>query len=168
MAEIFPMRSDPVSPQVSSVCSVPGAPKRYLRNRRNAIFVSREESDSVRSMVETISSQHLSKRSTAISRSRAVVGKERWYSCRSPSDVGGGQGSRARPKGYSNEINSILHEWLEVHRANPYPSPEDKQRLMGATGLSKMQLKNWFCNVRRRKLSGTIKRGHRTVRPNRK
>ncbi|KAJ1719734.1 hypothetical protein LPJ53_005546 [Coemansia erecta] len=62
------------------------------------------------------------------------------------------------PKGYGSEINTILYGWLLKHTNNPYPSLNDKKILMQKTGLTKMQLKNWFCNMRRRKLKDTIRR----------
>ncbi|KAJ2741728.1 hypothetical protein GGI20_004987 [Coemansia sp. BCRC 34301] len=68
------------------------------------------------------------------------------------------------PKGYSTQVNNILDEWAARNRANPYPTPQDKLRLMSETGLTKMQLKNWLCNIRRRKLPGTIRRPKKSTR----
>ncbi|KAI8319501.1 hypothetical protein GQ54DRAFT_265216 [Martensiomyces pterosporus] len=73
--------------------------------------------------------------------------------------------SKGGSKGYNGEINRILYGWLSQHATNPYPSADEKRILMRDTGLSKMQLKNWLCNVRRRKLTGTIKRGSSSKRP---
>ncbi|PIA17512.1 hypothetical protein COEREDRAFT_41026 [Coemansia reversa NRRL 1564] len=61
-------------------------------------------------------------------------------------------------KSYNENTNSVLRLWLEHNMANPYPSPQAKRELMRQTGLTKMQLKNWFCNIRRRKLPSSIKR----------
>ncbi|KAJ2489965.1 hypothetical protein IWW47_005198, partial [Coemansia sp. RSA 2052] len=68
------------------------------------------------------------------------------------------------PKGYSTRVNNILDEWTARNKANPYPTPQDKLRLMRETGLTKMQLKNWLCNIRRRKLPNTIRRPKKDVR----
>ncbi|SCU84151.1 LAME_0C08460g1_1 [Lachancea meyersii CBS 8951] len=46
----------------------------------------------------------------------------------------------------------ILNEWLVSHLNYPYPSPQEKRELLAKTGLSKVQLSNWFINVRRRKV----------------
>ena len=46
----------------------------------------------------------------------------------------------------------ILNNWLLNHLHDPYPSPEEKLELLEQTGLTKVQLSNWFINVRRRKV----------------
>lgn len=46
----------------------------------------------------------------------------------------------------------ILNNWLLSHLHDPYPSPEEKLKLLEQTGLTKVQLSNWFINVRRRKV----------------
>ncbi|KAI9203052.1 uncharacterized protein BJ171DRAFT_511673 [Polychytrium aggregatum] len=40
--------------------------------------------------------------------------------------------------------------WLQEHRANIYPSAEDKRMLQEQTNLSTLQLDQWFINARRR------------------
>ncbi|CAR30245.1 Cup9p [Lachancea thermotolerans CBS 6340] len=50
------------------------------------------------------------------------------------------------------ETVEILNAWLASHLNNPYPSPQEKRELLVQTGLSKVQLSNWFINVRRRKV----------------
>jgi hypothetical protein len=46
----------------------------------------------------------------------------------------------------------ILKAWMfsEKHIENPYPSENEKHRLMEQTGLTKKQLTNWFTNSRKR------------------
>ncbi|KAJ2720454.1 homeodomain super [Coemansia sp. Benny D115] len=66
--------------------------------------------------------------------------------------------SKSGNRGYSKRVNMILSTWLENNRNNPYPTPAQRQMLMRETELTKMQLKNWFCNIRRRKLPHTIRR----------
>lgn len=46
----------------------------------------------------------------------------------------------------------ILNKWLLNHLRNPYPTPQEKKELLELTGLTKIQLSNWFINVRRRKI----------------
>ncbi|CAL9736899.1 hypothetical protein MOSE0_K10242 [Monosporozyma servazzii] len=47
---------------------------------------------------------------------------------------------------------SILNEWLMDHLNNPYPTAQEKTDLLIKTGLTKIQLSNWFINQRRRKI----------------
>ncbi|KAH7591119.1 hypothetical protein J7297_00483 [Nakaseomyces glabratus] len=46
----------------------------------------------------------------------------------------------------------ILNQWLLDHIHNPYPTQQEKRDLLIKTGLTKIQLSNWFINVRRRKI----------------
>ena len=50
------------------------------------------------------------------------------------------------------ETVKILNDWLVQHLNNPYPTPAEKNELLRQTGLTKIQLSNWFINVRRRKV----------------
>ncbi|CAB4254265.1 similar to Saccharomyces cerevisiae YGL096W TOS8 Homeodomain- containing protein and putative transcription factor found associated with chromatin [Maudiozyma barnettii] len=50
------------------------------------------------------------------------------------------------------ETVKILNNWLVNHLNNPYPTPAEKNVLLSQTGLTKIQLSNWFINVRRRKV----------------
>ncbi|CCF55872.1 hypothetical protein KAFR_0A04370 [Kazachstania africana CBS 2517] len=50
------------------------------------------------------------------------------------------------------ETVQILNNWLVNHLGNPYPTAIEKNELLKQTGLTKIQLSNWFINVRRRKV----------------
>lgn len=50
------------------------------------------------------------------------------------------------------ETIQILNSWLLNHLNNPYPTAQEKRELLIKTGLTKIQLSNWFINVRRRKI----------------
>lgn len=50
------------------------------------------------------------------------------------------------------DVTNTLRHWLNSHLDNPYPSEEDKRQLMRETGLSIVQVSNWFINARRRSL----------------
>ena len=72
---------------------------------------------------------------------------------RGSSHIGGDQSAtsgvnadRALP---SKSVNT-LKLWFLAHQHDPYPSKEEKERLMQETGLSLVQLKNWFSNIRKR------------------
>ncbi|KAK1489678.1 hypothetical protein CTAM01_11117 [Colletotrichum tamarilloi] len=45
----------------------------------------------------------------------------------------------------------VLKTWFENHERHPYPTPDQAERLLKQTGLSKQQLINWFANTRRRR-----------------
>lgn len=47
---------------------------------------------------------------------------------------------------------TVLNEWLMNHLHNPYPTAQEKRDLLIKTGLTKIQLSNWFINQRRRKI----------------
>lgn len=66
----------------------------------------------------------------------------------------------------AKEVVRVLNTWLLNHLDNPYPTAEEKQELLERTGLTKVQLSNWFINVRRRKVYNDAY-GYRRVRPRR-
>ncbi|KAJ2854811.1 homeodomain super, partial [Coemansia erecta] len=77
------------------------------------------------------------------------------------------QSPKPSSRGYDSHINTVLYEWLSENVDHPFPSQADKNELMDRTGLTKMQLKNWLCNVRRRKLPH-IARSSRKTRKSRR
>lgn len=44
----------------------------------------------------------------------------------------------------------VLKEWLVAHKNYPYPSTEEKDKLMKLSNSSQKQLENWFVNARKR------------------
>jgi hypothetical protein len=53
-------------------------------------------------------------------------------------------------KGYPKHITAILNHWYEEHYSYPYPSQAQKEHLANQTGLTIVQLNNWFSNTRLR------------------
>ncbi|KAJ1948463.1 hypothetical protein FBU59_001583 [Linderina macrospora] len=126
----------------------------FTRHRRNAILVNQPVAP--RSpRVKEVMIEEMSPSQSPFSSNR----RSRMENSRSPGPY---EYPRIISRVYTHEVTDILNSWLEMHRDNPYPSAEDKRHLMHTTGLTKMQLKNWFCNVRRRKMSGAIKRSRST------
>lgn len=50
----------------------------------------------------------------------------------------------------------ILLKWLREHVNHPYPNETEKFELSDVTGLSVLQINNWFINARRRVLPGIL------------
>lgn len=77
--------------------------------------------------------------------------------------VKGQQGGRSgRRSNLPKETVQILNHWLLDHLDNPYPTQQEKRELLIRTGLTKIQLSNWFINVRRRKIfCGYYEMAHR-------
>ncbi|XP_076918885.1 homeobox protein knotted-1-like 2 isoform X2 [Bidens hawaiensis] len=48
------------------------------------------------------------------------------------------------------DTTSVLKAWWQSHAKWPYPTEEDKARLVEETGLQLKQLNNWFINQRKR------------------
>ncbi|CAA3027350.1 homeobox protein knotted-1-like LET12 isoform X1 [Olea europaea var. sylvestris] len=48
------------------------------------------------------------------------------------------------------DTTSVLKSWWELHSKWPYPTEEDKARLVQETGLQLKQINNWFINQRKR------------------
>ncbi|KAI0596010.1 hypothetical protein F4775DRAFT_335306 [Biscogniauxia sp. FL1348] len=55
-------------------------------------------------------------------------------------------------RSYSRSVHKTqpLRSWFSAHMDNPYPSEEEKVRLMEQSGLSRTQVIDWFTNARRR------------------
>lgn len=49
---------------------------------------------------------------------------------------------------YENNPRQVLQEWMLQHFDKPYPSGEDKKLLADITGMSHVQVSNWFINCR--------------------
>eukprot|EP00117_Sycon_ciliatum_P018126 scpid42968/ scgid0420/ Homeobox protein unc-62; Uncoordinated protein 62 len=43
-----------------------------------------------------------------------------------------------------------LQEWMDSHQDHPYPTKSERAQLLKETGMSRVQLQNWFGNHRRR------------------
>lgn len=50
------------------------------------------------------------------------------------------------------ETIEILNDWILNNMDNPYPNHSQKRLLLERTGLSNVQLSNWFINKRRRRI----------------
>ncbi|XP_057699286.1 homeobox protein Meis1a isoform X2 [Corythoichthys intestinalis] len=61
------------------------------------------------------------------------------------------------PKASTN----ILRAWIFQHLAHPYPCEEEKKQLSRETGLSILQVNNWFINARRRIVQPIIDQNNR-------
>ncbi|XP_022940403.1 homeobox protein knotted-1-like 3 isoform X1 [Cucurbita moschata] len=48
------------------------------------------------------------------------------------------------------DTTSVLKQWWQSHSKWPYPTEEDKARLVQETGLQLKQINNWFINQRKR------------------
>jgi len=51
---------------------------------------------------------------------------------------------------FSKTATNILRAWLFQHLQHPYPSEDQKKQLGAETGLTILQVNNWFINARRR------------------
>ncbi len=68
------------------------------------------------------------------------------------------KGKRHRGK-LPDWATTALTQWLWDHSAQPYPSEEEKTTLVAQTGLTLVQINNWFSNARRR----ILKKKHKSV-----
>ncbi|KAF8412338.1 hypothetical protein HHK36_000300 [Tetracentron sinense] len=48
------------------------------------------------------------------------------------------------------DTTSVLKHWWQEHSKWPYPTEDDKAKLVGETGLQLKQINNWFINQRKR------------------
>jgi hypothetical protein len=68
-----------------------------------------------------------------------------------PDDGAAKSGSMPKAGGrFSKEVVRMLRNWLNAHKARPYPTNEEVELLQQRTGLNKTQINNWFANARRR------------------
>ncbi|XP_054260816.1 homeobox protein homothorax isoform X2 [Macrosteles quadrilineatus] len=77
-------------------------------------------------------------------------------------DTGGKKNQKKRgifPKVATN----ILRAWLFQHLTHPYPSEDQKKQLAQDTGLTILQVNNWFINARRRIVQPMIDQSNRAV-----
>ncbi|XP_062858628.1 homeobox protein Meis2b isoform X2 [Trichomycterus rosablanca] len=58
---------------------------------------------------------------------------------------------------------NIMRAWLFQHLTHPYPSEEQKKQLAQDTGLTILQVNNWFINARRRIVQPMIDHSNRAV-----
>ena len=80
---------------------------------------------------------------------RDIIGNQENQSSRSSSCNSSCNNYRGGP--YPEWVTKILEDWLQEHIDYPYPSDAEKQELSSRTGLSKIQVSNWFMNVRKRR-----------------
>ncbi|VUZ39245.1 unnamed protein product, partial [Hymenolepis diminuta] len=58
---------------------------------------------------------------------------------------------------------NIMRAWLFQHLSHPYPSEEQKKQLAQDTGLTILQVNNWFINARRRIVQPMIDQSNRAA-----
>ena len=58
----------------------------------------------------------------------------------------------SRIKKLPSGVTFILKNWIFKHLNNPYPTETQKRILANSTGLTIVQVSNWFINARRRLL----------------
>ncbi|XP_071963762.1 homeobox protein Meis1-like isoform X2 [Antedon mediterranea] len=88
--------------------------------------------------------------------------------------IGSGEGTEEddddRSKGrqkkrgiFPKSATNIMRAWLFQHLTHPYPSEEQKKQLAQDTGLTILQVNNWFINARRRIVQPMIDQSNRAV-----
>ncbi|KAJ8729327.1 hypothetical protein PYW08_000908 [Mythimna loreyi] len=71
-------------------------------------------------------------------------------------------GQRPQKRLFTPEIKRYLKDWLVRRRDNPYPNREEKKYLSRETGLTYIQICNWFANWRRKLKNVNIDRNQQT------
>ena len=56
---------------------------------------------------------------------------------------------------------ALLWQWIGQHLTRPYPTKSEKVELLKKTGLTKVQLRNFFTNVRKRHFRPILQRGRK-------
>eukprot|EP01138_Halocafeteria_seosinensis_P007596 gb/GECG01007764.1/.p1 GENE.gb/GECG01007764.1/~~gb/GECG01007764.1/.p1 ORF type:complete len:154 (+),score=29.25 gb/GECG01007764.1/:1-462(+) len=59
----------------------------------------------------------------------------------------------------SYESTKVLMTWFMEHIHSPYPTVEEKEELARQTELSRLQVRNWFTNMRKRHWTPVVKKG---------
>ncbi|XP_013182846.1 homeobox protein Mohawk [Amyelois transitella] len=71
-------------------------------------------------------------------------------------------GQRPQKRLFTPEIKRYLKDWLVRRRENPYPNREEKKFLSNETGLTYIQICNWFANWRRKLKNVNAERNQQT------
>ncbi|KAK0645865.1 hypothetical protein B0T16DRAFT_428843 [Cercophora newfieldiana] len=72
-------------------------------------------------------------------------------------ETGHGDNKQRKRRGnLPKETTDKLRAWFMAHLNHPYPTEDEKQKLMQQTGLQMNQISNWFINARRRQLPAMI------------
>uniref|UniRef100_A0A8R1HI83 Homeobox protein unc-62 n=1 Tax=Caenorhabditis japonica TaxID=281687 RepID=A0A8R1HI83_CAEJA len=82
----------------------------------------------------------------------------------SDTNGGGHHHKRKVPKVFSKEAITKFRAWLFQNLTHPYPSEEQKKQLANETGLTILQVNNWFINARRRIVQPMIDQNNRAGR----
>ncbi|CAG0892563.1 unnamed protein product [Darwinula stevensoni] len=80
-------------------------------------------------------------------------------------DERGGKKSQKKRGIFPKVATNILRAWLFQHLTHPYPSEDQKKQLAQDTGLTILQVNNWFINARRRIVQPMIDQSNRAGFP---
>merc|ERR1712012_1101598 len=73
-----------------------------------------------------------------------------------------GKSKNSKKRGIFPKVaTNILRAWLFQHLTHPYPSEDQKKQLAQDTGLTILQVNNWFINARRRIVQPMIDQSNR-------
>ncbi|KAK3388166.1 hypothetical protein B0T20DRAFT_106292 [Sordaria brevicollis] len=92
---------------------------------------------------------------------RARSERARYHPWASHSDSGvgpqgGDSGKNKRRGNLPKDVTEKLYNWLCGHLNHPYPTEDEKQKMMKETNMQMNQISNWFINARRRKVPALI------------
>ncbi|XP_062502685.1 homeobox protein Meis3-like isoform X2 [Corticium candelabrum] len=74
--------------------------------------------------------------------------------------------SKTKKRGiFPKSATNVMKAWLFQHLAHPYPSEDQKRQLSQETGLTILQVNNWFINARRRIVQPMIDASNRAGSP---
>ncbi|XP_014667537.1 PREDICTED: homeobox protein Meis2-like [Priapulus caudatus] len=62
---------------------------------------------------------------------------------------------------FPKSATNVMRAWLFQHLSHPYPSEDQKKQLASDTGLTILQVNNWFINARRRIVQPMIDQSNR-------